>query len=153
MPAQTPLPGKPWKLDIRKKLIGDTWRWIVDTPSGKVHRGVKPENGDPGRDPDTIEWTLHPDPNDKDNPISAHFQFAHVDLLEGFTGIEDLTRDLTAVIPKPGGTLALKLKKDACRRKNPRYYAVWIQDEAHPQCGEFAVGEDGNPPPEMEVGP
>jgi hypothetical protein len=46
----------------------------------------------------------------------------------------------------------LKLKDLADRRKNPRYYAVWIADGDLPGGGVFAVGEDGNPPPEMDVG-
>jgi hypothetical protein len=153
VPAQNPQPGKKWKLGISRKLIDNKWKWTVDSPSGKIHRGLDPDNADPGRDPDTIEWTLHPDPNDKDKAISAHFQFAHGDLLTGYTGVDDLTRDLTAVIAKSGGTLELKLKKSACRRKNPRYYAVWIQDDDLEHGGEFAVGEAGNPPPEMQVGP
>jgi hypothetical protein len=140
---------KKWKLGI-SKIDG---RWMVQNPDGKVHRGLDPARDGADRDPDSIEWKLEPDPDDKDNPISAHFQFAHGDLLTGLSGVDDLSRDLTATIPEPGGTLKLKLKKGACRRKNPRYYAVWIRDETHPDGGEFAVGEDGNPPPEMEVGP
>lgn len=141
MPTRNAVEGKMWKLAI-KKIDG---RWTVERPRGKVHRGIDGE-----RDPDWVEWTLRAD---KNKAVSAHFQFAHRDLLEGFTGVDDLTRDLTAVIPEPGGTLTLKIKKDACRRKNPRYYAVWIQDEDLDSGGEFAVGEDGNPPPDMEVGP
>jgi hypothetical protein len=153
MPVQTPHLGDRWELLITKKRIGDKDRWVVEKPRGKVHRGLAPRNGDPGRDPDRVKWTLDVPKEDRDRSISAHFQFSHADLLSGFTGTEDLSRDLTAVIHEHGGTLELKLKKDACRRQNPRHYAVWIRDESHPQGGEFAVGEDGNPPPEMEVGP
>jgi hypothetical protein len=149
MPTNATAPGKKWSLGIRK-IDG---RWLVEKPKGKLHRGLDPGKGEGDRDPDTIEWTLHADADDPEKEISAHFQFAHRDLVSGFTGRDDLTRDLTAVIPAPKGRLELKLKKDACRRKNPRYYAVWIRDETHPDGGEFAVGEDGNPPPEMEVGP
>jgi hypothetical protein len=149
MPEQTPAPGKKWKLAIRK-VEG---KWIVETPKGKVHRGLDPGRGEGDRDPDSIEWTLHADPDDKGKAVSAHFQFAHADMLTGYTGVDDLTRDLTAVIARPGETLELKLQKKACRRKNPRHYAVWIKDDDLEHGGEFAVGEAGNPPPEMEIGP
>jgi hypothetical protein len=138
--------GKEWQLEIRK--VKD--RWTVGTPDGKLHHGEKPAGGKPGREPDSVCWTLAGDPRSK---VSAHFQFTDPDLFTGYTGVRDLTRDLTAQIKKPGGTLRLKLKRSACRRRNPRYYAVWIQDPSLKGGGQFAVGASGNPPPELEVGP
>ena len=138
-----------WPLHILK-VDG---RWMVQEPEGKVHRGLDRRRDKATRESDTVTWTLEHDPDDKRKPVSAHFQFAHRDLFQGLPGRHDLTRDLTAVIRAPGEQLELELKKDACRRKNPRYYAVWIRDETHPQGGMFAVGATGNPPPEMQIGP
>jgi hypothetical protein len=136
-----------WQLSITRD--DRTNKWTVQNPAGKVHRGYKPER-DHGadREADKIEWTL-----DTSENVSAHFQFTQPDLFVGVEGEGKITRDLVAVIPSPGGKLKLQLKKDADRRKNPRYYAVWIRDETHPDGGEYAVGEAGNPPPEMQVGP
>jgi hypothetical protein len=114
-------------------------RWRVNDP-GLVPRGTM------------LEWTLMPDPQDKKNPVEAHFQFGHDDLVQNAPKSRSLTRDLTAMINKPRGTLKLKLKDEACRRKNPRRYAVWVKDDTLPHGGTFAVGEDMNPPPEIDVG-
>lgn len=114
-------------------------RWRVTDP-GVVARGTQ------------IEWTLLPDPEDKKNPVEAHFQFGHDDLVQNLPGERGLTRDLTAVIGKPNGKLKLKLRDNACRRSNPRRYAVWVKDATLRGGGEFAVGQDMNPPPEIDVG-
>lgn len=114
-------------------------RWRVTDP-GMVERG------------NSIEWTLVPDPRDKKNAVEAHFQFGHDDLVQNEPSSRSLTRDLTAVIRKPNGKLKLKVKDDACRRKNPRRYAVWVKDATLTGGGEFAVGQDMNPPPEIDVG-
>lgn len=114
-------------------------RWRVADP-GVVPRG------------NHVEWTLMPDPKNKKNPVEAHFQFGHDDLLQNLPKTRSLTRDLTAVIDKPNGKLQLKLQDNACRRKNPRRYAVWVKDPTLRGGGEFAVGADLNPPPEIDVG-
>ena len=137
MPSKPTRRGKTWHLHIRKVRK----KWVVDTPGDKIYRGR-----------DAIEWTLDP-LKGKPKAVSAYFQFTQKDLFEGYANRRDLTRDLTAVIRRPGGKLKLKVKKNACRRKNPRYYAVWIRDATHKNGGQFAVGAAGNPPPEMEVGP
>jgi len=147
-------PGKRWELHIHKV----NGKWTVDSPDGYVSRGIdhrrKPDPID-NRDTDTVEWILDSDPDDPKQRISAHFQFGDSDLFENLPGQKDLTRDWTAEIQAPGGTLELRVNHGACRRKNPRHYAVWIRDESHPSGtgGEFAVGGTGNPPPDMEVGP
>jgi len=149
MPRQRATRGRKWNLGI-VKVDG---RWMVQKPATKVHRGLDPTRDKANRESDSVVWTLYPDPDDPGKAISAHFQFAHRDLFKGLPGRRDLTRDLTAVIKAPRGTLQLKLQKHACRRKNPRYYAVWIRDETLPRGGVYAVGASGNPPPEMQVGP
>lgn len=118
---------------------GKTPRWRVTAP-GRVPRGRH------------LVWRLYPDPEDKKNPVEAHFQFGHDDLLRNHPGQRSITRDLTAVITKPHGKLELKLDDEACRRRNPRRYAVWVKDATLPHGGVFAVGEDMNPPPEIDVG-
>jgi hypothetical protein len=125
-------------IDIRK--VDGQWRAIRDDQNQKFKRGVH------------LKWVLHPDPDDPKKPISAHFQFTDKDLVENEEENTQLTKDLTAVIPEPGKKLFLKIKGASCRRKNPRYYAIWIADGELPSGGVFAVGEDGNPPPEMDVG-
>jgi hypothetical protein len=127
--------GKTWRIGIRKA----EGRWIVEKPKGKPAKGI-----------DCVEWTLH---GEKGAAVSAHFQFTNMDLFENHAGRQDLTRDMTARIAGPGEMLTLKVQADADRRLHPRYYAVWIRDETHENGGEFAVGEEGNPPPELEVGP
>lgn len=129
----------PRTIDILKQ--DGRWKVMRDDRNQKYPRGQH------------LTWELHPDPDDPKKPISAHFQFTDKDLVENETKQSDLTADLTAVIPKPGGKLSLKVKDLACRRHNPRYYAVWIADSEMPSGGEFALGEDGNPPPEMDIGP
>lgn len=114
-------------------------RWRITDP-GRVPRGR------------TLEWKLYPDPRDKKNPVEAHFQFGHDDLVQNPAGGRTLTRDLTARIKGPNQSLVLKLKDDADRRRNPRRYAVWVKDASLPAGGVFAVGADMNPPPEIEVG-
>lgn len=99
-----------------------------------------------------LEWKLFPDPRNKHNPIEAHFQFGHNDLVQNHPRRRNLTRDLTAFIRKPNGKLELKLRDLADRRRNPRRYAVWVRDETMPHGGVFAVGEDMNPPPEIDIG-
>ncbi|MDH3197531.1 MAG: hypothetical protein OEO21_04750 [Candidatus Krumholzibacteria bacterium] len=126
---------KTWRIGIRK-VEG---RWMIEKPKGKLNRGI-----------DSVEWTLH---GKKGDAVTAHFQFPAVDLLENDPDQHDLTRDMTARIAGPGETLKLKVQEGACRRRNPRYYAVWIRDETLANGGEYAVGEDGNPPPELQVGP
>ena len=140
MPTRRTRRRRTWKLRIERRRFRGTWRWTVDNPKGWVYRGR-----------DTIEWTLVLDRHTRGKRISAHFQFAHEDLVEAFKKPSDLTRDLTAVIKAPGGKLELKVRKDACPRENPRYYAVWIQDETLRHGGVYAIGK--NPPPEMQVGP
>lgn len=125
-------------IDIKK--TDGRWKVIRDDRRKKFSRGQP------------VEWTLHPDPDEPKKPISAHFQFTDADLVENSSGHGQLTADLTAEIPAPGKKLSLKLKDNACRRRNPRHYAVWIADKEHPAGGVFATGEDGNPPPEMDVG-
>lgn len=124
-------------IEIKKE--GGQWK-VIRKPSVKYLRG------------DELEWKLQSDPDDKKKDISAHFQFAHADLVEDLDGESRLSKDLTAVIPAARGTLTLRVKELACRRKNPRYYAVWIADATLPNRGVFAVGESGNPPPDMDIG-
>lgn len=125
-------------IEIKKE--GGRWKVIRDNPSERIHRGHQ------------VKWELHPDPDEPKKPISAHFQFTDYDLLEDMPNQNRLSADLTAEIPEPGQTLILKLQKGTCRRRNPRYYAVWIADATLPGQGVFAVGESGNPPPEMDIG-
>jgi len=126
-------------IDIKKEH--GEWKVIRDDRNQKFPRGAQ------------VKWVLHPDPDDPEKPISAHFQFTHYKLVENLDEKrQDLTPDLTAVILKPGGKLSLKVKDLAERRDPPHYYAVWINDPDMPNGGCFATGEDGNPPPEMDVG-
>lgn len=125
-------------IDIRKE--NGRWMVIRPDPRKKYHRGQD------------LKWVLHPDPDAPQKPVSAHFQFTDVDLVEDLDKNFRLTSDMTAEIPEAGKHLTLKVKQKACRRKNPRYYAVWIRDSDFPAGGVFAVGESGNPPPEMDVG-
>jgi len=123
------------KIDIRRE--GDRWMVIRDKPD-KFPRG------------ETVEWTLHAPPKHT-GELSAHFQFTDADVfLKDPSNQGRLTRDLTADISKPGEKLTLQITEDADRRKNPRHYAVWIMDSTG---GSYAVGESGNPPPEMQIGP
>ena len=124
--------------DIRKE--DGRWKVIRDDRHQKLSRGQH------------LKWELHPDPDKPDKPISAHFQFTDLDLVENHGKDKGLTPDLTAVISGPGKKLNVKVQDLACRRNNPRLYAVWIADSELPGGGVFAVGEDGNPPPEMDVG-
>lgn len=129
-------------IDIEKLYEpGKGARWVVrrDDPGKKFHRGVP------------VEWELHADPQDKGNVVEAHFQFTDLDLMENPSGKHQLTQDLTASVAGPG-VLKLRVQEKACRRRNPRHYAVWIKDETLPGGGVFAVGEDLNPPPEIDVG-
>jgi hypothetical protein len=112
-------------------------RWVVTSPAASAWRGL-----------DSIRWTLAPD--DAHSDVSAHFQFADMELFEDDPA---LTPDRTAMIARAGDELILKVHKHACRRTNPHLYAVWISDRAHPNGGEYAVGQDRNPPPEVCVGP
>ncbi len=123
------------KYEIHITQDAGQWKVIRNEPGNKVSRGQD------------IEWTL--DRPADGRPVSAHFQFADHDLVHG----GNLTRDLTAEIAGPGGTLALKVRDDADRRRNPRHYAVWIMDSALKRGGVYAVCETGNPPPELEIGP
>ena len=150
MPAR----GHSWVLRVAwKPLPNGKGVWTVDNPKGKVFRGWKPNPAanDPGRDPDTIEWKLLAPPGRVKPNISAHFQFAHDDLLTGCGGPGRITKHLTATIPAPGRKLKLRLQKRASTDKNPRYYAVWIEDRDYPGRSGFAIGH--NPPPEIDVGP
>ena len=115
----------------------ESGRWVVTAPAASAWRGL-----------DSIRWTL--DPGNTHPGVSAHFQFADMDLFENDPA---LTQDRTAVIARSGDELILKVHKQACRRTNPHFYAVWISDRTHPNGGEYAVGEDRNPPPEVTVGP
>lgn len=127
-------------IDIKK--VDGRWMAIRDDRQKKHPRGQP------------LKWVLHPDPAAPGKPISAHFQFADSDLVENLEKNVQLTPDWTAMIPEPGKHLSLKVKDKACRRKNPRHYAIWIVDsDFQPAGGVFAVGESGNPPPEMEIGP
>lgn len=111
-------------------------KWVVSKPQGKVWRGV-----------DKVEWTLiregHPD-------ASAHFQFSNMKLLADLDGQHRLSKDMTASIGKDDVSLTLQVHGEACRRTKSHHYAVWISDT---NGGEYAVGEDLNPPPELNVGP
>ena len=123
---------------IRKE--GDLWKVIRDDRDKKFPRGQP------------LTWKLERDPKATGKPVSAHFQFTDDDLFDHQANRDRLTKDLTAEIPPDETTLSLKLDPDACRRRNPRYYAVWIRDEQHPRGGVYAVGETENPPPEIDVG-
>ena len=125
-------------LDIIKE--DGRWKIIRDDRKEKFLRGQD------------LAWTLQPDPADPDNPVAAHFQFTDGDLIENQPKNTELTQDWTASIFEAGKKLHVKVKDLADRRFNPRYYAVWIVDPSLPSGGQFAVGEDGNPPPEMDVG-
>ncbi|HEX6790859.1 MAG TPA: hypothetical protein VF247_06085 [Candidatus Krumholzibacteria bacterium] len=114
-------------------------KWMVTSPDGMVWRGL-----------DKVEWKLvrgeKPD-------VEAHFQFPDMKLFADFGKQDRLSKDKTAKIGKREDNLVLQVHADACRRSNPHYYAVWISDREHPNGGEFAVGQDLNPPPEVTVGP
>jgi hypothetical protein len=139
------------KIDISKvggKVEG-IWTVIRDDPRTRFGRTNQ------------VEWTLHPDPDEKDpdRQVSAHFQFAHPDLVEDVQGGKKLTPDWTAHI-EAGQKLTLKIKLPALFRQNvrderfgPRYYAVWVRDPNLPFGGAYAVGESKNPPPEIDLGP
>jgi hypothetical protein len=101
---------------------------------------------------DKVEWTLIRDgyPN---SPVSAHFQFADLDLFTDFGKQDRLSKDKTAKIGARQDSLTLQVHADANRRTNPHHYAVWISDKDHPDGGSYAVGKDLNPPPEITVGP
>lgn len=128
-------------ITIRKQKDGT---WIVTRPvrEGKSVKRVM-------RGQDSVEWTLEqPDP---DHPVSAHFQFTNPDEYPLFHG-RRLTRDLTAAILRSPWTL--KLTASACDDHRGKHrYAVWIADANHPEGGMYAVGSDGNPPPEVVMGP
>lgn len=126
--------GSRWKISIAK----NNGKWIVEKPNGKVNKWK-----------DTVEWTLER----KGEPVTAHFQFTQGDFFENLPGRADLTPDWTAEIPMGEDTLELKVKDAADTGRNPRFYAVWIQYECPKGGGVYAVGEEGNPPPEMDVGP
>lgn len=126
-------------IDIKKE--GDRWKVYRDDSGKKFNRG------------EPLQWKLHQDQNAVGGPASAQFQFTDDDLFDLPANDGKITKDLTAEIPVGETTLSLKLSPKADRRKNPRYYAVWIVDKAHPKGGVFAVGEDGNPPPQMDIGP
>jgi hypothetical protein len=130
--------GQTWKVSIQKD--NKSGRWVVGKPRGRPNRGV-----------DQMEWMLLPDPDG--HAVSAQFQFTDMTLFKNPDGQSDLTPDMTARIPKAGGSLTLALHPDACRRTNPHRYAVWIRDDKLPDGGVYAVGEDLNPPPEISVGP
>jgi hypothetical protein len=110
-------------------------KWVVTALAGSAWRGL-----------DSVRWTLVSD----DDDVTAHFQFADMDLFEKSP---DLTPDKTAKIAGTAKSLTLKIDKDACRRTNPHYYAVWIIDKKLKYGGGYAVGPDLNPPPEITVGP
>lgn len=148
--------GEIRRITIKKTLVKvmgeEEYRWVVskEFPEAIANRGK-----------DTIEWSFAPD----SGPVSAHFQFTYRDKhplfkAGGFSRDNKgnarpgggLTRDKTAVL-KPGETLVLDVHDDACRRTNPHYYAVWIQDPSLPDGGTYAVGPDLNPPPDVTVGP
>jgi len=128
--------GRTWKIAIKKQKD----RWIVEKPKGKPERGA-----------DFVEWTLHPDPDG--HAVSAHIQLADMSLFTNLPGGRDLSPDMVATISEINKPLTLAVHPDACRRTNPHRYAVWIRDEKHPNGGMYAVGEDLNPPPEVNVGP
>jgi hypothetical protein len=136
--------GNTWKIAITKE--NDVW--TVETPKGKVNRET-----------DSVEWTLCRARNGSQDGVSAHFQFAQGDVFESTTnaaGNGFISKDWTAeILTSPAEKLVLKVQPGADRRNNPRHYAVWIRDESlkNGRGGVFAVGEDGNPPPEMQVGP
>lgn len=123
-------------------IVKEDGRW-------KVVRDDRKEKFLRGQD---LAWTLQPDPADPENPVAAHFQFTDADLIENQPKNTELTQDWTASIIGAGNKLHVKVKDLADRRFNPRYYAVWIVDPTLEHGGQFAVGEDGNPPPEMDVG-
>jgi hypothetical protein len=115
-------------------------KWTVTEPDGMVWRGL-----------DKVEWKLVRD--DEHPHVEAHFQFPDMKLFAD-SGKEDrLSKDKTAKIGNREDSLVLQVHAEACRRTNPHYYAVWISDQKHPNGGEFAVGKDLNPPPEVSVGP
>jgi hypothetical protein len=147
MQAPESAQAQQWEVAISQAENG---RWAVGKPEGKLHRGEPPVGGGGGRDPDSIRWTLAGDPA---APVSAHFQFTDADLFVSDPDPNALTRDLTAVIAAPGDSLVLTVKPMACRRRNPRHYAVWIEDKREGGQSGFAVGPDLNPPPELEIGP
>ena len=101
-----------------------------------------------------LRWILHRDPDATGEPVSAHFQFMEddKDLFDLKANEKELTGDLTAKIPANETELSLKLSREADRRRNPRFYAVFISDAQHENGGVFAVGEDENPPPEIDIG-
>jgi hypothetical protein len=100
---------------------------------------------------DKVEWTLI---RDKDHPhVAAHFQFPDMKLFADFGKQDRLSKDKTAKIGARQDSLTLLVHADANRRTNPHHYAVWISDKDHPDGGEYAVGKDLNPPPEITVGP
>lgn len=115
-------------------------KWVVSEPLAAVWRDI-----------DKVEWKLVRDQNHLH--VSAHFQFADLSLFTDFDEQDRLSKDKTAVIGADEETLTLKVHKDACRRTNPHHYAVWISDKEHRHGGEYAVGKDLNPPPEISVGP
>ena len=147
MQGPTPEPAQQWQVGIGQAPDG---RWIVGKPEGKVHRGDPPVGGYGGRAPDSIRWTLAGDPA---APVTAHIQFTDIDLFVSDPAVNQLTPDLTATIDRPGDSLVLTLQPSACRHRNPRYYAVWIDDRREHGNSGFAVGATGNPPPELEIGP
>ena len=123
---------------IRKE--GDLWKVIRDDSEKKFPRGQP------------LTWELHRDPTASGEPVSAQFQFTDADLFDHQANKDQLTEDLTTEISADETTLSLKLNAEADRRRNPRYYAVWIVDKEHPKGGVFAVGESENPPPEIDIG-
>lgn len=125
-------------ITIRK--VGDKWRVSRDNAAEPYQKDQK------------VAWTLV-----ADDSVAVHFQFTDRELMAP-TG---LSRDLTAEIPPGPGPRELKLKIGSeFRRKNDvqpppevrrrYYYAVWVKEG---NTGNFATGEDGNPPPELEIGP
>jgi hypothetical protein len=128
--------GSRWKITIAK----NNGKWTVEKPNGKVNKWK-----------DTVEWTL--ERGNPPEPVTAHFQFTQGDFFENLPGRADLTPDWTADILANTATLELKINEAADTGRNPRFYAVWIQYECPKGGGAYAVGEEGNPPPEMDVGP
>lgn len=131
--------GKVWDVRIHK-VQG---QWVVETPRGKVNRET-----------DTVRWTLE----SRQKGVSARFQFpaglfVNPDRARRQTRTRPLTRHKTTHMEASGNRLSLKVDPQADRRKNPFYYAVWINDASLPHGGAFAVGGDRNPPPEVVVGP